>query len=161
VGFRGKIRRVAGAGGAVAFTAGLLVAAAPGVQAAEPIYYIRNANNSSVCLTANNTTAEKNSVFTTSCVNVATQRWRITGGKFTNQSGAKNYCLETEGRTVYTFRCETSTLQQWTTDSTAKKWIRHNLFDTYCVHSSGATSGREYAQFKLCTQSSRWTFDPV
>jgi hypothetical protein len=47
--------------------------------------------------------------------------------------------------------------QRWTTDSTAKKWIRHAVFTGSCMHSGGGV--QEYVTARACgSSSSRWTF---
>ncbi|MEV4315062.1 ricin-type beta-trefoil lectin domain protein [Actinocrispum sp. NPDC049592] len=100
--------------------------AAPGVQgsAAATFHYVKNANTG-LCLTANQLEQPRNSVFTNTCVNAASQKWHIAGGRFTSQGN--NRCLTADDIGILTYPCiDNFVPQQWTVDSTTKKWVSND-----------------------------------
>ncbi|MCS7477030.1 RICIN domain-containing protein [Umezawaea endophytica] len=159
---RGRFRRLVEAGAALVVAAAFLVTGpgpATATTAAASNYYIKNANTG-LCLTANQLTGQTNSVFTNTCVNAASQKWHIAGGKFTNL-GPTGYCLDTYGTNIFTYSCiadgaSTVDFQRWTVDSTTKKWIRNNHYGD-CMHSDGGALDGVVP--RTCgNDSSRWTF---
>jgi len=149
------------AGAAIALAAAILVTGPQTATASTTAsnYYIKNANTG-LCLTANQLTGQNNSVFTNTCVNAASQKWHIAGGKFTSL-GATGYCLDTFGTDIFTSPCLANDdpyvdYQRWTTDSTPKKWIRSDHYGD-CMHSDGGALDGVVP--KPCgSSSSRWTF---
>lgn len=155
---QGKLRRFANAGTAVAIAVTALLVGS-GTATAASNYYIKNANTG-LCLTANQLSGQNNSVFTNTCVNAASQKWHIAGGKFTTL-GATGYCLDTYYTSIFTSFClpDDSSLvgyQRWTVDSTTKKWIKNSVFQD-CMHSDGGVLDGVVP--RTCgDQASRWTF---
>jgi hypothetical protein len=145
---KGKLRRLVQVGTAVALTTAVLVGTGPAASAA-PNYNVKNANTGT-CLDSNSA----GDVYTLTCNGGANQKWAIAGGKFTN-IGTKR-CLASDGTSVSTRPCAVTATQQWTSSSTAKKWIEWNGRNK-CLHSSGASG--EHAGMRACgSQASRWTF---
>jgi hypothetical protein len=149
--FTGRYRGLTRASAAVVFAGVLLATTAP-VASAAGSYYVTN-QNVGTYLDSNSA----GDVYTLTYSGSPNQTWRIAGGKFTNLG--TRLCLASDGKSVITEYCINTTRQQWTSDSTTKKWVRWNGTDK-CLHSTG-DKGAPVGLMPCGGQASRWRFEPM
>lgn len=169
--FKTMLRRIAGAGAALAAVGAMLIApasasAAPAsasaapdeVSASQGWVYIRHAS-SRLCLTA----ATTGGVFLMDCQGRSSQKWyHFTGesnfDKFAN--GFDTACLGSNGQEVLTMGSCNTPSSRWLIPGTSPKLIRHGVETAKCLHTnSGGPS--KWGYLANCGDSTRWSFETV
>ncbi|MEV6237265.1 ricin-type beta-trefoil lectin domain protein [Lentzea sp. NPDC051838] len=162
--FRRLMRRIAGAGAALAAVGTMLIApasatAAPDeVSAASGWVTIRHAS-SRLCLTA----AKEGGAFLLGCDGRSDQRWlHFTDGdgvdRFLND--AANACLASNGETVFLMKDCYTPSGGWRIPGTSPKYVRHAVETTKCLHTN--SGGPNKWGFVInCDEATRWSFIPA
>lgn len=159
--FRGIVRRVAGAGVAVAAVGAMLIApvsatAAPDAQpkARGVIVKILHAS-SRACLEANNI----GEVGLAECNGSNQQKWDnfTSGGVGRYRNVAFNACLaaNSDGVVGIVYDCETL-WSGWTSTSGSPKYIKHAVETTKCLHTNSGSPGK-WAYLIKCEEATRWS----
>ncbi|MDT7782532.1 MAG: hypothetical protein QOF58_951, partial [Pseudonocardiales bacterium] len=162
--FKSMLRRVAGAGAAIAALGAMLIApasastastasAAPDeVSASSGWVYIRHAS-SRLCLSA----ATSGGVFLTDCRGLSGQKWyHFTGesnfDKFAN--GFDTACLASDGQKVFTMGSCNTPSSRWLIPGTSPKLIRHGVEQTKCLHTNSGGPDK-WGYLNSCGDSTR------
>lgn len=157
--FRGTIRRLAGAGTAVAAAATLLLGGVSGVAtaatgqegvdaAAAPINILHASTRT--CLDSNSA----GHVYTLQCNGGRNQQWdNYTPGKFRNVGTGR--CLAgSNGGSAYTTDLCGNAATNWTTTSGSPKKFTHVLTQ-FCLHGPGGSP--QAAGLASCASATRWS----
>jgi hypothetical protein len=162
--FKAMLRRVTGAGAAVAAVGAMLMApvsataaSAPQLQARGTIVNILHAS-SRVCLSAN----PDYQVGLAECDGSNAQKWDnfTTGAVGRYRNVAFNACLASDGAKVFLMdRCDTPS-SGWTSTSGSPKYIRHGVETTKCLHTNSGSAGK-FAYLIDCGEATRWSVLPA
>jgi hypothetical protein len=167
MGFKSMLRRVAGAGAAIAALGAMLIAPASAstastapdeVSASSGWVAIRHAS-SRLCLTA----ATSGGVFLMDCQGLPAQKWyHFTGesnfDKFAN--GFDTACLGSNGQEVFTMGSCNTPSSRWLIPGTSPKLIRHGVEQTKCLHTNSGGPNK-WGYLANCGDSTRWSFETV
>jgi hypothetical protein len=158
--FKGIVRKVAGAGAALAAVGAMLIApvsasAAPDAQlkARGTIVNIKHAS-SRVCLAAN----ADYQVGLEDCNGLDRQKWDnfTTGAVGRYRNVEFNACLASDGVKVFLMdSCETPS-SGWTSTSGSPKYITHGVETTKCLHTNSGSAGK-FAYLITCGEATRWS----
>lgn len=152
--FRGMLRRVAGAGAALAAVGTVLLAPAATAVPADNIVKILHASTRT-CLDSN----DQGHVYTLGCPDEVpisqNQKWNnYAPGKFKNLATGKCLAGSNGGSAYTTGDCDNAAVF-WHTDGTSPTYIRHDQHPGFCLNGAGGSP--QAVGITSCSSSTRWS----
>jgi ricin-type beta-trefoil lectin protein len=162
--FKGMLRRIAGAGVALAAVGAMLIAPVsasaaptPQLKARGTIVNILHASSRN-CLSAN----ANGQVGLAECNGLNQQKWDnfTSGGVGRYRNVAFNACLTSDGAQVSIVSDCDTLWSGWTSTSGSPKYIKHAVETAKCLHTNSGSAGK-FAYLITCNEATRWSVLPT